>query len=902
MKRLIYLTLTMLFVFEVASAQSYRRWDFTKWSQQTIDNLKAEAAKERPAEGWSDIEAAKNDVAGAVAPDATKEKCFWYASSEFGALKANGEEIEELRGLTFGEGYSKNRSLAIAVDYASTAIGTYAGPQYLWLGGGNKAAGSRLMCFTIPNVTIGQKMTFVVESHRSGQGRGIGLYVNDVNDDANRIGDAFTPDAQETYTWENWSLPEGVTDEDGDGMVDILVYNTNGCHIYSIEIGENMEARNVGYLYNGDLSSELAYNILLEDHNNKVTAIEANKAFTLEDFSSFETLVISSTVSNEDAIASLKGIQPFHPILNLNPALYAKWGYGEAIDAGIPFATVRNNSHPLFNGIELIEDPDAATPTFVLELTRDLPFQGLTLSGLFANDPVLAYAYQNESVIAIHAHNLNHNGYLYIPYTQEALSVAAAPNIINNAVGLLASSKAPITQAPAPSFTLEYEHLNTFVSLKSNVPGAQIFYTTDGSTPTLESTPYTEPISITSESTVKAIAIGDGYLLSEVSEKLIDIRQMAPMPTFSMANEDGKTIVSIASELEAGQIYYNYKGSEDKAQSTLYSQPIEFRLGKDIYAFVVADSFLNSKLATAKVMVKNPKVRIDILSKMDANKEEYLNHTNPDTRNTDGTVGYYFSWGNTNDYPYYDPAGDQIVTGSDGISDSVIHTKLNAEEVVDIENGWSVRSRGHRISWEANNPGMKYGDANGFNPETVNDEDAYLPVTSYLLHLYDWDKTYPSSAIIQTTNKFAGPFDIVAYIANCQGGNPRPKVVFEVATSNDDNATWTVVGDTCEFDQPRRIYRKYTRSYEGTEEVYVRARIANDGSRAGFYNIYIANEGVESKKIIEEQATGITNINNDATNMPEAIYDLKGIRQSTLKPGLNIIRNSNGSTRKVFIK
>ena len=92
MKRLIYLTLTMLFVFEVASAQSYRRWDFTKWSQQTIDNLKAEAAKERPAEGWSDIEAAKSDVAGAVAPDATKEKCFWYASSEFGALKANGED------------------------------------------------------------------------------------------------------------------------------------------------------------------------------------------------------------------------------------------------------------------------------------------------------------------------------------------------------------------------------------------------------------------------------------------------------------------------------------------------------------------------------------------------------------------------------------------------------------------------------------------------------------------------------------------------------------------------------------------------------------------------------------------------------------------------------------------
>lgn len=902
MKKAFYLALAILLAFETASAQNYRRWDFTKWSQQTIDNLKIEAAKERPAEGWSDIEAAKNDVAGAVAPDATKEKCFWYASSEFGALKANGQEIVELTGLTFGEGYSKNRSLAIAIDYPSTSIGTYAGPQYLWLGGGNKAAGSRLMCFTIPNVTIGQKMTFVIESHRSGQGRGIGLYVNDVNDDANRIGDAFTPDAQETYTWENWTLPEGVTDEDGDGMVDILVYNTNGCHIYSIEIGENMEARNVGYLYNGDLNAEAAYNILLEDNNNKVTAIEANKTFTIEDFSSFEALVISSTVSNEDAIASLKGIQPFLPILNLNPALYAIWGYGEAINAGIPYATVCNKSHPLFNGIELIEDTDAETPTFVMELLSDeLPFTGLKLSGLFANDQILAHAYQNESITAIHSHNLSHNGYIYIPYTQEALANATAPIIINNAITLLASSKAPITQAPAPSFTLEYEHLNTFVSLKSNVPSAQIYYTIDGSTPTLESTLYTEPISLTAESTVKAIAIGDGYLQSDVAEKLVDIRQMAPMPVFAMTSEDGKTIVSITSELENGQIYYNYKGSDAKAQSSLYTKPIEFNSGKDIYAFVMADSFLNSKLATAKITVKNPKVRIDILSKMDANKEEYLSHTNPATQNADGTTGYYFSWGNNNDYPYYDPAGDQIVTGSDGL-DSVIHTKLNAEEVVDIENGWSVRSRGHRISWEANNPGMKYGDSGGFNPETVNDEDAYLPVTSYLVHLYDWDKTYPSSAIIQTTNKFAGPFDIVAYIANCQGGTPRPKVVFEVATSNDDDATWTVVGDTCEFDQPRRIYRKYTRSYEGTEEVYVRARIANDGSRAGFYNIYIANEGVESKKIIEEQATGITSIDNESDAMPEAIFDLRGIRLYELKQGLNIIRNSDGTTRKVIIK
>ena len=47
--------------------------------------------------------------------------------------------------------------------------------------------------------------------------------------------------------------------------------------------------------------------------------------------------------------------------------------------------------------------------------------------------------------------------------------------------------------------------------------GAEIHYTTDGTQPTAQSTLYTEPITLTETTTVKAIAIKDGKSSSVTS-------------------------------------------------------------------------------------------------------------------------------------------------------------------------------------------------------------------------------------------------------------------------------------------------------------------------------------------------------------------------------------------------
>ncbi len=54
------------------------------------------------------------------------------------------------------------------------------------------------------------------------------------------------------------------------------------------------------------------------------------------------------------------------------------------------------------------------------------------------------------------------------------------------------------------------------VKLETTTEGAEIYYTTDGSTPTVKSTKYTKAISISKSCTLKAITVKDGVLVSDV--------------------------------------------------------------------------------------------------------------------------------------------------------------------------------------------------------------------------------------------------------------------------------------------------------------------------------------------------------------------------------------------------
>jgi len=62
------------------------------------------------------------------------------------------------------------------------------------------------------------------------------------------------------------------------------------------------------------------------------------------------------------------------------------------------------------------------------------------------------------------------------------------------------------------------------VSITDSTSGAMIYYTTNGSTPTTGSTKYTEPITVKTTATIKAIAVSSGYTNSAVASATYTIK------------------------------------------------------------------------------------------------------------------------------------------------------------------------------------------------------------------------------------------------------------------------------------------------------------------------------------------------------------------------------------------
>ena len=75
--------------------------------------------------------------------------------------------------------------------------------------------------------------------------------------------------------------------------------------------------------------------------------------------------------------------------------------------------------------------------------------------------------------------------------------------------------------------------LHQTVALTDATPNSAIYYTTDGSTPSVSSTVYTTPITVNSSITIKAIAIAAGYNQSAVASAAYVITLQPPTPSLT---------------------------------------------------------------------------------------------------------------------------------------------------------------------------------------------------------------------------------------------------------------------------------------------------------------------------------------------------------------------------------
>jgi hypothetical protein len=180
------------------------------------------------------------------------------------------------------------------------------------------------------------------------------------------------------------------------------------------------------------------------------------------------------------------------------------------------------------------------------------------------------------------------NGKVYVG-AQDQLSV----------YGLLGSTPtvAPPVISPAGStFTG-----SQMVTITDATTGAKIYYTTDGTAPTVGSTPYSGPFAITSNATITAIASATGYLQGAPASAVFSSTANAANPVFSLAPGvySGPQKLTITDSSSGAKIYYTVDGSIPTTASRLYTGPLTVGVTETIRAMAIAPGLVPSSMVGA---------------------------------------------------------------------------------------------------------------------------------------------------------------------------------------------------------------------------------------------------------------------------------------------------------------
>lgn len=147
------------------------------------------------------------------------------------------------------------------------------------------------------------------------------------------------------------------------------------------------------------------------------------------------------------------------------------------------------------------------------------------------------------------------------------------------------------------------------VTIECETEDAKIYYTTDDTDPTADSTPYTSAITVSETTTIKAIAI-KGDAKSSIVSATYTINAENPeevaTPTFSPASGTYTSAqsVTIRCETKDAKIYYTTDGKDPTTESTEYTSAINVSTTTTIKAFAVKGN-ARSAVATAAYTINS---------------------------------------------------------------------------------------------------------------------------------------------------------------------------------------------------------------------------------------------------------------------------------------------------------
>jgi glucose/arabinose dehydrogenase/sugar lactone lactonase YvrE len=139
---------------------------------------------------------------------------------------------------------------------------------------------------------------------------------------------------------------------------------------------------------------------------------------------------------------------------------------------------------------------------------------------------------------------------------------------------------------------------NAEISISCVTPGAFIYYTTDGTIPTTNSSIYSSLLTFNGDAmTINAFGVAAGYNNSLVGTASYSAAQAAT-PVFMPASGPitNGTFVSLSCVTPGAVIYYTLDGSAPSTNSSIYTAPLAINGGTTVSAFAVASNYLSSSV------------------------------------------------------------------------------------------------------------------------------------------------------------------------------------------------------------------------------------------------------------------------------------------------------------------
>jgi hypothetical protein len=190
---------------------------------------------------------------------------------------------------------------------------------------------------------------------------------------------------------------------------------------------------------------------------------------------------------------------------------------------------------------------------------------------------------------------------VFVGVSQTVKAIASKASYSDSSVASFAYTITGTVQAPTFSVAAGSYGPAQSVTLNSTTPGATIYYTTNGSSPTTSSTQYTGPITVSSSQTIKAYAVLSNWADSPVASATYTINGAVATPTFSVPSGayGSAQSVSISTTTIGSTIYFTTDGSTPTTSSSIYSTPISVSSSATIKAFAVRSTYADSAVGSA---------------------------------------------------------------------------------------------------------------------------------------------------------------------------------------------------------------------------------------------------------------------------------------------------------------